>query len=77
MFYQNEFDIENYKEILINESFLDNLILNISSQLTYIIENKEEDKINKLKKKISEKIIKNNLWFYSFNDIIKSIYFKG
>ena len=57
--YEKEAEIEDYKVIKQDEKFLDNIIINIIYLLKFIKENRETNKIESLKRKISEEISKN------------------
>lgn len=69
--YEKEAEIEDYKVIKQDEKFLDNIIINIIYLLKFIKENRETNKIEILKRKISEEISKKYSWFSVYENIIK------
>lgn len=70
--YQDEFNIYDYKEVCNQDTFLDNLIFNISTLLSFIKDNKNNGKTIKLKRRISEIISEENLWSYTYEEIKKT-----
>ena len=69
--YQEETDIQEYKEINQDQKFLDNIIINIIYILTFIQNNQDNGKYEDLKRKIAEEVSKKYSWLSVYENVIK------
>ena len=72
--YINEFGIDDYKEVIHDDKFLDSLIFDAVILLRYIKDNKDNNKLDELKLRLSSEASRQYSWFLVYENLMYNFF---